>query len=330
MNLEQTSSPADATPSKVLRIAVAINPRASFGGGGKTNPGAIGHAAVTRLREAGHHVSELRRRNYAELEHAVDAELAEGANALVVVGGDGMVHLGVNALARQQDLALATGLPSPTTVLGIVPAGTGNDAARGLGLDIKNPAVAVERFLKASAREPRVLDRGRIDAPGKTPVRFMGALSAGFDALVNERANTMTWPRGPMRYNFAIVRELLGLSATNYQLVVDGTPRKAKGLLVCISNGTSIGGGMKITPKAVLDDGFLDLFLVDPVSRLTFVKIFPKVFSGQHTDHPAVHIERVKKVSIDAPRIIGYADGESIGPLPLEISIEPASVPLWV
>ena len=92
---------------------------------------------VARLRGAGHEVTVLRRRDYQALAEAVDAEIAAGAQALVVVGGDGMVHLGVNALAGKD-------IP-----LGIIPAGTGNDAARGLGLDPKDPEAAVDHFLKA-------------------------------------------------------------------------------------------------------------------------------------------------------------------------------------
>lgn len=305
-----------AVPTR-LSIAVAVNPHAAFGGRRKNTTGHIGDTVVARLRAAGHHVSLLRRDNYAELARAVRTELDAGAQALVVVGGDGMVHLGVNALVH-------TNIP-----LGIVPAGTGNDAARGLGLDVKDPAAAVDRFLAACQREPRTVDLGRTDRPGNDPVWFMCALSAGFDAMVNERANGWRWPRGPMRYNLAILRELLMLRPVEYSLVVDGVRRKQQAVLISVANGTSIGGGMLITPDAKIDDGLLDLFVVAPVSRLTFLRIYPLVFSGRHTGHPAVSIERVTEVSVSAENLVAYADGERIGALPATIRVDPGALCIW-
>ncbi|WP_427018678.1 diacylglycerol/lipid kinase family protein [Pseudarthrobacter sp. P1] len=300
-----------------LRIAVAINPRAAFG-----RSRHAGEAVVARLRAAGHRVAVLRRAGYAQLSAAVDAELAAGAQALVVVGGDGMVHLGVNALA-------GTGIP-----LGIIPAGTGNDTARGLGIARTSIDAAVDQFLAATARAPRTIDLGRLDADGREPVWFAGALSAGFDALVNERANSWHWPRGNARYNLAIVRELATLKATRYRLVVDGVPEELGALLISVSNGVSIGGGMKITPDARYDDGLLDLFVVAPVSRATFLAIFPRVFSGRHTTHPAVSIRRAASVSIDdvsveAKAVVGYADGERVGPLPVTATAVPGALKVW-
>lgn len=313
----QLRSPSMRVPEP-LWIVVAINPRAAFGGQGMNSPGRIGEMAVARMRSAGHYVSVLRRRDYAALREAVEAELATGAQALVVVGGDGMVHLGANTLAH-------TDVP-----MGIIPAGTGNDGARGLGLDPNDPRAAVERFLEACQRAPRTVDLGRIEREGHPPVWFMCALSAGFDALVNERANGWRWPRGPMRYNLAILRELATLKLLSYSLVVDGDVRRQQAILMSISNLVSIGGGMKITPDAKCDDGQLDLFVVSPVSRLAFLRIYPKVFSGQHTSHRVVSIERVREVFIDSPGMVAYADGERIGPLPATVKVDPSALRLWV
>ncbi|WP_154605805.1 diacylglycerol/lipid kinase family protein [Arthrobacter sp. AQ5-05] len=210
-----------------------------------------------------------------------------------MVGGDGMVHLGVNALAGTQ------------VPLGIIPAGTGNDAARGLNLDPRDPGTAVEHFLKACQGVPRILDLGRIERPGQEPRWFLGALSAGFDALVNERANGWRWPRGRLRYNLAILRELITLKALDYSLVVDGVPRELAATLISVANGTSIGGGMLITPEARYDDGQLDLFVISPVPRRTFVRIFPSVYSGRHTEHPVLLIERATEVSLASPGLVG-------------------------
>lgn len=317
MKTPADSAAPGSNTAPVLSIAVAINPRAAFGGKGAASPGHTGELVVARLRAAGHTVTVLRRRDYHSLSEAVDAEISAGADALVVVGGDGMVHLGVNAVAH-------TKVP-----LGIIPAGTGNDAARGLGLELQNPGAAVEHFLSCARGKPRAVDLGRIERSGEPPRWFMGALSAGFDALVNERANMWRWPTGPMRYNLAILRELAVLRPLSYALVVDGRARHQRGVLISISNGTSIGGGMKITPDAKYDDGLLDLFVVSPVSRSTFLRIYPQVFSGRHTNRPEVSIEQVTEVVIDAPGLVAYADGERIGPLPATVRVDPGAALLW-
>lgn len=133
-----------------------------------------------------------------------------------------------------------------------------------------------------------------------------------------------------MRYKLAILRELATLAPRAYSLVVDGEVRRQRATLLAISNLVSIGGGMKITPEAKCDDGRLDLFLVSPVSRLVFLRIYPQVFSGRHTSHPLVCIEGVREVVIDLPGIVSYADGERIGPLPATIKVDPGALQLWV
>jgi diacylglycerol kinase (ATP) len=97
-------------------------------------------------------------------------------------------------------------------------------------------------------------------------------------------------------------------------------------MLISVAHGQSIGGGMKITPDAVLDDGVLDLFIVKPLTRIRFLAVFPKVFSGRHTGNRAVHLRRVRRVEIRADNVVAYADGERIGPLPLTVEVVPGAV----
>jgi diacylglycerol kinase (ATP) len=145
---------------------------------------------------------------------------------------------------------------------------------------------------------------------------------------VNERANFMSWPKGPRKYTLAVIRELLTFRAPHYRVMVDGQERAFQAMLVAVANHTSIGGGMRITPDAVMDDGLFDLFVVDRMSKLRFLQIFPKVFKGEHTGFPEVHIERVRNVRIEAEGIVAYGDGERVGPLPVEISVVPGAVKL--
>jgi diacylglycerol kinase (ATP) len=111
-----------------------------------------------------------------------------------------------------------------------------------------------------------------------------------------------------------------------YRLEVDGIGETTEAMLVSVANGRSIGGGMRVTPNAELDDGLLDLFVVERMSKLRLLRVFPKVFRGQHTDLPEVRISRVRQVSIAAETIVVYADGERVGPLPVEVAVVPAAL----
>lgn len=295
------------TPKKIV---VAINPAASFG---RTRH--AGHQTADFLRAAGRDVVVLQADCYDALRSAVDLTLATGVEALVVVGGDGMVHLGVNALV---------GLDIP---LGIVPSGTGNDVARMLALPLKDTAAACRRLLLALEAGGRRIDAGRVTAAGRTTY-FAGVLSAGFDAAVNERANSWRWPRGKSRYNLAMLRELGSFRRITYTVTADDVSWSQPALLISVANGQFIGGGMKITPEAMPDDGWLDMFVVEPLSRLRFLAVFPKVFAGKHTSHPAVEIRRVRKVRLEAEGVVAYADGERIADLPVVVDLVPAG--LWV
>ena len=251
--------------------------------------------------------------SYDDLRTLVDEALTSGVSALVVVGGDGMVHLGVNALAGKD-------IP-----LGIVPAGTGNDVARLLGLPLTDTKAACDRLLAAMVSGGRKIDAGRVTAGGRSTY-FAGVLSAGFDAAVNERANSWRWPKGKSRYNLAMLRELGSFRRLEYTVTADGEQWRQPALLISVANGQSIGGGMRITPDALPDDGWLDLFMVKPLSRLNFLAVFPKVFAGKHLGHPAVEIRRVRKVRLEAKGVVAYADGERVGRLPVEVQVVPGGL----
>lgn len=293
-------------------LAVAINPTASFGRGREVGP-----QVVAMLRGQGLVVHELIAPSLDVLRAEAAARLAAGVDALVVVGGDGMVNLGV-------ELAAGTGIP-----LGIIPSGTGNDMARGLGIALDDPEAAVQGMLAALDRGPRVIDAARIDygtGPSAGSRRFACVLSAGFDAIVNERANRMRRPRGRSRYTIALLVELARLRPIDYRLVVDGVEHRERALLVSVGNNTSLGGGMKVTPAALLDDGLLDVMLVRPLSRLEFLRIFPRVFAGTHVTDPRVVTMRGRRIRIEAEGIVAYADGERIAPLPIDVEVEPGAL----
>ena len=266
------------------------------------------------LRSAGHLVTALIEPDQASLWSAVEAALTEKPDALVVVGGDGMVHLGANLVAE-------TNLP-----LGLVPSGTGNDMARGLGIPIGDTDAAIAALLAALESPTRKIDAGRVTRADGTGCWYASVLSAGFDAIVTERANLMRWPRGRQRYNLALLRELAMLKPLSYTLEIDGETMRTNAVLVAVANNESFGGGMRIAPQAQLDDGLLDVFVVQPLSRMAFLRIFPRVFRGTHVSDPRVSIIRAKRVVINAPNVVAYADGERVGKLPVTVEIVPGAL----
>lgn len=296
------------------RLIVAINPGSAAGG-----KQAAGPLVLQGLRDLGHDVTELQEKSYQDLLTKARAAIATKPDGFVVVGGDGMVNLGANMVA-------GTEVP-----LGIISNGTGNDTARVLNLPFDDTAASIAALGEALQHEPRIVDaaimRFADPATGAPTERwFACALSAGFDATVNERANRMKYPHGNARYVIALVIELLKLKPYHYTLTLDGVVTHVDANLVSIGNGVSIGGGMLITPDAKIDDGLLDVLVVRPLNRFNFLRIFPSVYKGTHVNNPKVTISRAKTVRIEGEGVVITGDGESVGPAPVDVEIVPGAL----
>ncbi|MEU7000873.1 YegS/Rv2252/BmrU family lipid kinase [Nonomuraea sp. NPDC046570] len=278
------------------------------------NPAARGGRAlrlldpvVRRLREGGAEVSVIVGDGAADaLERACTA-VAERPDALVAFGGDGLVHLAVQAVA-------GTEVP-----LGIIPAGTGNDIADALGLPVRNPLAAADVVLRL---RPRIVDAARVGADEW----FAGVVCCGFDSRVNERANGLTWPPGMAKYLVALVEELRVFRPIPFRLTLDGEVIEREAMLVAVGNTRSYGAGMRVCPAASPDDGLLDVTILGAVGRGAFLRAFPRVYRGTHAGHPAVTMLRARSVRLEAPGAIAYADGERVGPVPLVCAVEPGAL----
>ncbi|MEV7602555.1 diacylglycerol kinase [Kitasatospora sp. NPDC089797] len=298
-------------PRTVRRVVVLTNPAAGIG---HAEPAA--RRAVARLRGLGVEVEPQAGRSAGDAVRLAREAAADGADAVVVVGGDGMINLALQALAD-------TAVP-----LGVVPAGTGNDHARAYGLPIGAPEAAADVI---AAGRTRSLDLGRITG-ADGGVRWYGSvLAAGFDSLVSDRANRLRWPRGRMRYNLAILAEFANLRPLPFRITLaDGTVIERDLTLAAVGNTRSYGGGMLICPAALPDDGLLDLTLVDAMPRLRIARFFPTLFKGTHVDHPEVTTLRTASLRIESPGITAYADGEFITALPVEIAVHRDALRLLV
>ena len=296
-----------------------LNPTSGKGSASKAAP-----IAVARLQDRGFEVVQVVGHDAADALARLRVAVEQAPTAAVVAcGGDGTVHLCLQVVA-------GTDVP-----LGILPFGTGNDNGRSLGL-MKEPAEVADVIADAliQGRRRRV-DAGRAVSADGIDRWFLGVLSSGFDSMVNERANVMTWPSGQARYIRAILAELRSFKAVPYTVVVDEglqteTRMEKTGMLVAVGNGTSYGGGMKVCPGALMDDGLLSLIFLDEVSTPKFLRVFPSVFKGTHVSIPEVHEHTATTVRLDAPGQVAYADGERVGPLPVEIRVVPDAVRLLV
>ena len=230
-------------------------------------------------------------------------------NGVIAVGGDGLLHLVLQKVTPAQ-------IP-----LAVIPAGTGNDFVRTLGWSL----IEIDQLLASVlSTKPRQIDLGLVDGEW-----FGAILSTGFDSVVNERANAMTWPRGPAKYNVAIAIELPRFAPRHYEITLDDRTISTEAMLIAVANGRSYGGGMLVCPQAQINDGFFNVMVLHPISKLEFIKVFPRVFKGTHITHPAVEIVRSKKVSITSDAV-AYADGERIGQLPITAECVPGVLATWM
>ena len=284
-----------STPIK--HVVMLVNPTSGRGRGGRNAP-----AAVAQLVARGIQVTEVVGSSAEQATAAVTKAMASDPDALIACGGDGTVHMALQLVA-------GTKIP-----LGVIPVGTGDDNARSLGLPLGDAAAAADVIADGHITE---VDCGHVTTADGTQRWFLGVMSSGFDSLVNERANKLSWPKGQARYFVAVVAELSVFKPLAYHIEVDDFQFDTTAMLVAVGNGKSYGGGMQVCPAAELDDGTFAMTVLGKVSKPTFLRVFPRVFKGTHVQHPSVSVHHGAKVALAAPGQVAYADGERIGPLPL-------------
>ncbi|MFD1717946.1 diacylglycerol/lipid kinase family protein [Georgenia deserti] len=309
------------------RVGVLLNPASGRGRGR-----AVREQVFSGLAAARFDVLDLSGRDLATATARARTGLALGLDALIVVGGDGIVHAGVNVVA-------GTGVP-----LGIVAAGSGNDIARDLGLPVHDVPDSLRMIAEALAARRggrpgpdgeglRLLDAVGVSRPGGVVEHwYLAVLSCGIDAAVNARANEMTWPSGASRYLRALAVELTHYRPFGYRVTMDGSVWESDGALVAVANTRCFGGGLRIAPDAAADDGLLDVVLAEGLSRSELLRVFPRLYRGTHVRHPGVSVRRARSVLIEpllsrgAPPPAAFADGELLASLPLQCDLHPRAV----
>jgi diacylglycerol kinase (ATP) len=285
-------------------IAVLFNPSAGKGLARRWQP-----AIIRRLTDSGCRVQPLLGSDAADSARLTADAVAAGVDALVVVGGDGLVHE-----------ALQHAVPANVPV-GIVPTGSGNDLARDLLLPTGDALAAVDVVIASHTR--------RIDLGWAAGRYFATVLASGFDSRVSERAYARRWPHGQLRYTVATLAELAVFEPIPYTLVVDGEHRALEAMLVAVGNSASYGAGLRMCHGARLDDGALDVVIIKPVSKRELVRVYPRLYTGGHVTHPRYERVMARRVSLSADAVVAYADGERLGALPLEVQVVPAALTVF-
>ena len=290
------------------RLLLIVHPTAGGGRGARLLP-----EVVRVLREGG---ADVASEFTSSIEHAEElaARAAAQDRVAVAFGGDGLAGRVAGACVAHGGLFAA------------LPGGRGNDFVRGLGVSTE-PTAAARQFHEWTER---AADIGYVTGPDGAARAFLGIASLGFDSDVQVRANRTKLIRGSSVYTYAALRTLAGWRPARFSVSADDAPgQEVVGWSVAAANSAYYGGGMHYAPSALIDDGFLELVTAEQSSKLHFLAMLPKVFSGRHIDDPRVHVRRAQKVLVDADRPFQvYADGDPLADLPATISVVPGGLRL--
>jgi YegS/Rv2252/BmrU family lipid kinase len=219
----------------------------------------------------------------------------------------------------------------PGSVLGVIPAGRGNDLARVLGIpeDVTGAAAVV------AAGHTRAVDLGLVSAAGANPGdgdgrAFVGIASAGFDSDANRIANEAPSWLGGLAYGYGALRALAAWRPARFEVELDPPGERVSftGYSVGAANSKAYGGGMRAAPGAMLDDGLLEIVALESVDKVAFLtRILPKVFRGTHVQEKEVRVLKAREITVSADRSFTmYADGDPIGELPVRVRALPGAI----
>jgi diacylglycerol kinase (ATP) len=289
-----------------MRVRIIANPKS---GRGRGLSAAATAAAV--LQDAGWQVEVIPTTTQDDATRLA-REVAD-CDLVVACGGDGTLSEVINGLRD-------TGVP-----VGFIPAGTGNDFALTVGLS-RDPAEAARQLL---AGQPRPVDLMAVGDGDRVAINVIGV---GFDAAVAARMNRSTRLAGrTFAYLGAIVMELARLPRARVTLRIDGQEWRGEALLIALANAQSYGAGMRIAPQACIDDGLMDVVLVQPMGRLEFLRNLRRVFRGTHVELPQVICWQAREVTVagEAPLPV-MVDGDLRAQTPLHVRLLPGAVKLWL
>lgn len=267
-----------------------VNPAA-----GRGRAVAKAEAVVRALRGRGAEIDIRQGESAADTRRLVERAIADAPDVLVIAGGDGTISAVLDLLA------------DASVPLAVVPGGTGNDFAAALELP-QDPDRLADMILRGL---PRAVDLGVVGSERGSRL-FLTVAACGFDAKVAERTNRLRWPRGALRYYLALGMELIRLAPQRYRVTDEQGEREIPGTLLALCNTRCYGGGMPIAPKAIPDDGRLEVVHVEPMGRIRLLRLFPQLMHGTHMMLPEVTAWGTREITVSSPGLVVYADGERV------------------
>jgi diacylglycerol kinase family enzyme len=206
-------------------------------------------------------------------------------------------------------------------------AAVGSVMAAGCGVATWRSAKRVESWLSEQLRgTERDLDLAEVE--GRV---FIGIATLGYDSDANRIANETKLLKGNLVYAYAGVRALGAWTPARFDVELDGEHRQFTGYSVSAANSKAHGGGMLLAPDAELDDGLLDVVMVEDMPKVRYIGLLPKVFKGTHVRNPHIHVQRAREVRIAADRpFVVYADGDPIAELPTTVRAVPRALRVLV
>jgi diacylglycerol kinase (ATP) len=289
-----------------MRIIILLNPNA---GRGKARM--VLRAALSVMRRGGVEIDVQESRDAQHLLALARQAAGEKPDAIVSLGGDGTHHYVLNGMAGSE-------IP-----LGIIPAGSGNDLAKGLGIPTQARAAA-ETLLAGNTRR---IDLGRV---GSTVYGCIAG--AGFDSVVTRYANERVRRlRGSWAYAWSILRCLESYRPEPLKIVSDAQEFAGDVVFAVVGNNVSYGGGIHLAPRAKLDDGLLDVCVVPYMGKLELLQWVRRAYRGEHLRHPRIVYFQARKVSLSSTsRLELFGDGEFVQELPATIEIVPKALSVFV
>ncbi|WP_149549331.1 YegS/Rv2252/BmrU family lipid kinase [Streptomyces marokkonensis] len=287
------------------QFTAVVNPTA-----GAATAAAALLALARRLREEG---ADLRTEYSRSLDHARELARDAGQRGRVVlaVGGDGIAG------------GVGGALSGTGATLGLVPAGRGNDFARALGLP-RDPEALARVLLHG---EPRQVDTIEVASAVHDRTVVLGSVYAGVDALANRHANRSRLLKGSASYYAGGLRAVTTWRPARYRVTVDGTEHTHTGYTVVAANSGFYGSGRIIAPDARVDDGLLDVVMIEEAPRRLFFALMNDLGTGAHVRRPQVRILRGSEIRIEADRDIPYGtDGEVDAVLPVTARVLPGAL----
>jgi YegS/Rv2252/BmrU family lipid kinase len=295
-------------PAVLANLTVILNPNAGKG------KGRLLFSRIEKLLKAQELVFDvLETTGPGHATELARAAVKRGATTVIAAGGDGTVREVVNGIAGF------------STVLGIIPVGSGNDFGKSINLP-RDVAAACELIRQGVVRR---FDLGRVGN-----AFFANAVGIGFDALVVVEANRIRWLRGLPLYVTSVLRAMIRYDCPRVVLELDDRRLEQSILLTACANGQYYGGGFHVAPEARPDDGLLDVCVIDRVSRLKILQKLTYVIKGTHAGLPEVKFYRSRRVVLTSPDVLYVqADGDLLpeaDPHRVEVELLPGALPVIV